>query len=180
MNPPPAPLCPIMPAYPHEAQGEIDNRNPRLQRCVQRWPWSGWEDMQPHAGRNCGFCRAATTRNPGPGGRGGCSLSDCCGGASCLRVSLSPKYRSGGCGLSVWLGLLKRAESGGVSDRDVLKTESLARFQRRHRRDHSPIRQASDAGPVFSGRQLVWLRPSGTNGSPGLVAQQLHPPPRLS
>ena len=62
------------------------------------------------------------------------------------------------------------AESGGVSNGDVSKTESLARFQRRHRRDHAPIRQASDAGPVFSGRQLVWLRPSGTNDSPGLVA----------
>ena len=62
-------------------------------------------------------------------------------------------------------------------DRGVAERESLARFQRRHRKRRAPIRQAPGVDPVFSGRQLVWLGLSGTNGVSSLAVRRRQPSP---
>ncbi|KAK4121264.1 hypothetical protein N657DRAFT_122258 [Parathielavia appendiculata] len=141
-------------------QGEIDSRNRRLQRCTQRRPWSGWEEMQPHAQD----CRAAIVRpmsfffSMAPACH--CSRSN---RSMCTSSSVEMVTRAVRCGLESF----RLWRCGGCFDRGSPKWKLWRGFSSAMERDDAQSGMAPGGVPVFSGRQLMCCRSPGTNDVPG-------------
>jgi hypothetical protein len=153
------------------APGPRGNRQPEPTAatvCSETGPWSGWDGraaVQPHAGRGAGLPRSSEVATP----------FCCCHGSvspSMYEVLCPTERRSTQVAGSSDRGrtpplpwhpvgvawTLPPVQMWKCFDRGVAERESLARFQRRHRKRRAPIRQAPGVRPSFRREAAVAAR----------------------